>query len=101
MIKIKSHQNFENVFWVNGKLCTKNLVPGEQVYDERLIKTGQGEFREWFGEKGGTFQYRLPPLVPDYVWNNQSGAFNLLRSIKAALDPNNILSPGTFELGGV
>jgi len=47
MIKIKSHQNFENVFWVNGKLCTKNLVPGEQVYDERLIKTGQGEFREW------------------------------------------------------
>jgi len=59
----------------------------------------QDEFRDWFGERGGTFQYRLPPLVPDYVWTNQPGAFNLLRSIKALLDPNNILSPGTFELG--
>jgi glycolate oxidase len=59
----------------------------------------QDEFREWFGEKGGTFQYRLPPAVPDFVWTNQPGAFNLLKSIKTLLDPNNILSPGTFELG--
>jgi hypothetical protein len=58
----------------------------------------QDEFRQWFGTKGGTTQYRLPPAVPDYVWTNQSGAFNLLKTIKAALDPNNILSPGTFEL---
>ena len=27
------------------------------------------------------------------------GAFNLLRTIKSVLDPNNIMSPGTFELG--
>ena len=47
MVKTKLHQKFENVFWIKGKLCTKNLVPGEQVYDERLIKTRQGEFREW------------------------------------------------------
>jgi len=47
MAKIKSHQHFENVFWVDNKLCTKNLVPGKQVYGERLIKTNQGEFREW------------------------------------------------------
>ena len=47
MVKMKLHQKFENVFWIKGKLCTKNLVPGEQVYDERLIKTRQGEFREW------------------------------------------------------
>jgi FAD/FMN-containing dehydrogenase len=67
---------------------------------ERFHKC-QGEFREWFGKKGGTFQYRLPPAVPDYVWTNQLGAFNLLKSIKAVLDPNNILSPGTFELGGM
>ena len=60
----------------------------------------QNEFREWFGKKGGTFQYRLPPEVPDFVWTNQMGAFNLLQSIKETLDPNNILSPGTFELGG-
>jgi glycolate oxidase len=65
---------------------------------ERFHKC-QDEFREWFGKKGGTFQYRLPPAVPDFVWTNQLGAFNLLKSIKALLDPNNILSPGTFELG--
>ena len=61
----------------------------------------QDEFREWFGKKGGTFQYRLPPAVPDFVWTNQLGAYNLLKSIKALLDPNNILSPGTFELGEI
>jgi glycolate oxidase len=61
----------------------------------------QNEFREWFGNKGGTFQYRLPPEVPDFVWTNQIGAFNLLRSIKEVVDPNDILSPGTFELGGI
>jgi hypothetical protein len=61
----------------------------------------QSEFREWFGEKGGMFQYRLPPEVPDYVWTNQPGAYKLLQSIKASLDPDNILSPGTFELGGI
>jgi glycolate oxidase len=64
---------------------------------ERFYKC-QDEFRQWFGTKGGTTQYRLPPAVPDYVWTNQSGAFNLLKTIKATLDPNNILSPGTFEL---
>ena len=59
----------------------------------------QSEFREWFGKKGGTFQYRLPPEVPDYVWTNQPGAYKLLKSIKASLDPDNILSPGTFQPG--
>lgn len=47
MVKIKQHKQFQNVFWINNKLCTKNLVPGKQVYGERLIKTNQGEFREW------------------------------------------------------
>jgi FAD/FMN-containing dehydrogenase len=61
----------------------------------------KAEFREWFGKRGGTFQMRLPPLSPDYAWTNQMGAFNLLRTIKSALDPNNIMSPGTFELGEV
>jgi FAD/FMN-containing dehydrogenase len=65
---------------------------------ERFHKC-QDEFRKWFGEMGGTFQYRLPPLVPDYAWTNQMGTFNLLKNIKALLDPNNILSPGTFTLG--
>ncbi len=56
------------------------------------------DFREWFGKKGGTFQMRFPPMVPQYAWTNQMGSFKLLKSIKSLLDPNNILSPGTFEL---
>jgi hypothetical protein len=60
----------------------------------------QGDFREWFGNQGGTFQMKVPPLVPDFCWTNQSGTLNLLKSIKSILDPNDILSPGTFELGG-
>lgn len=47
MVKINPHKHFENVFWIDNKLCTKNLVIGKRVYDERLIKTNQGEFREW------------------------------------------------------
>ncbi|MDR3271451.1 MAG: FAD-binding oxidoreductase [Peptococcaceae bacterium] len=61
----------------------------------------QAEFRAWFGEQGGTFQQRIPPAAPDYAWTNQLGAFNLIRRIKELLDPNDILSPGTFELGEV
>jgi glycolate oxidase len=57
------------------------------------------EFREWYGKKGGLFQMKVPPLIPEYCWTNQLGAFNLLKSIKKLLDPNDILSPGTFELG--
>ena len=47
MVKIEPHKNFENLFWINNRLCTKNLVSGQKVYDEKLIKTNQGEFREW------------------------------------------------------
>lgn len=47
MVKIISHKNFKNLFWVNDKLCTKNLVPGKKVYDENLIQSKEGEFREW------------------------------------------------------
>ena len=47
MTEITPHKNFENIFWLDNKLCTKNLVPGQKVYDETLIETKQGEFREW------------------------------------------------------
>jgi len=30
-----------------GRLYTKNLVPGQSVYDERLMKKGKIEYREW------------------------------------------------------
>jgi len=48
--KRKEHaekQHFENVYWIDSKLCTKNLIPGEKVYDEKLFKSKQGEFRMW------------------------------------------------------
>jgi len=47
MVKINQHKQFQNVFLINNKLCTRNLVPKRQVYGERLIETNQGEFREW------------------------------------------------------
>ncbi len=47
MVKITPHKNFKDLFWANNKLCTKNLIPGQRVYDERLIETKQGELREW------------------------------------------------------
>jgi glycolate oxidase len=66
----------------------------EQIYKCR------DEFRDWFGAKGGTHQQHLPPVIPDYAWNNQPGAHELASRIKSLLDPNNILSPGTFCGGG-
>jgi len=73
-----------------------------EVYKPYLVSQFykcQDEFRKWYGKKGGQFQYKFPPLVPDYCWTNQLSTLNLLRQIKGLLDPNNILSPGTFELG--
>jgi fibrillarin-like pre-rRNA processing protein len=43
----KNKKEFENIFWINGKLATENLVPGSSVYGERLIKQGGKEFRLW------------------------------------------------------
>ncbi|MBL7170159.1 MAG: fibrillarin-like rRNA/tRNA 2'-O-methyltransferase [Candidatus Aenigmarchaeota archaeon] len=45
--KQKERHNFEDTFWVDNKLCTKNLIPGKKVYDEFLIKSKQGELRTW------------------------------------------------------
>ena len=45
--KQKERHNFEDVFWLGGKLCTKNLIPGKKVYDEFLLKSKQGELRTW------------------------------------------------------
>lgn len=59
------------------------------------------EIREWYGKRGGLYQSPLPPLCPDFAWTNQQSAFDFLREIKRAVDPNNILSPGSFEIGGI
>ncbi|MCL2335940.1 MAG: FAD-binding oxidoreductase [Firmicutes bacterium] len=73
--------------------------------DEQLTNmfNCRDEFREWFGSVGGTHQQHIPPITPEYVWDNQRSDYELLRIIKKALDPNNILSPGTYSeiWGGV
>ncbi len=43
----REQQQFENIFFINDRIYTKNLIPGSQVYAEKLIKTDQGELREW------------------------------------------------------
>ncbi|MGI0082802.1 MAG: fibrillarin-like rRNA/tRNA 2'-O-methyltransferase [Nitrosopumilaceae archaeon] len=48
----KSLENEEgNIFWVKvdgeKKLATINLVPGNQVYKEKLVKANDEEFRMW------------------------------------------------------
>ena len=47
MTKIVPHERFENVFWVDNKLATENLTPGEKVYGERLIRKKDKEYRIW------------------------------------------------------
>jgi FAD/FMN-containing dehydrogenase len=72
---------------------------GNPQWVERYMHARE-DFRKWYGERGGLFQCKFPPLVPEFTWKNQLGALNLLKSIKQTLDPNNILSPGTFEFDG-
>ena len=38
---------FENVYKVERKLATKNLIPGSKVYDEELIIIDHKEYRTW------------------------------------------------------
>jgi len=67
----------------------------DEHWKEQIFKS-RDEFREWFGKKGGTFQAQFSPTIPGYSWTNQQSAFNFLKTLKKALDPNDILSPGTF-----
>lgn len=45
--ELKPHGKFKGIFLVDGKIATKNLVPGRQVYGERLVKEGKKEYRLW------------------------------------------------------
>lgn len=38
---------FEGIFSMNGKIATKNLVPGEKVYGEQLVRGEKVEYRIW------------------------------------------------------
>jgi len=45
--KIKKHEKFDEVFLVDGKFATLNLVPGTKVYGEHTEKVGKKEYRIW------------------------------------------------------
>lgn len=38
---------FPNVFKIGKEIYTKNLVPGESVYGEKLVRIGNVEYRHW------------------------------------------------------
>ncbi|MEM5772866.1 MAG: fibrillarin-like rRNA/tRNA 2'-O-methyltransferase [Candidatus Aenigmatarchaeota archaeon] len=46
-MKAKKHEKFEGVFLIDNKLATLNLLPGEKVYGEELVKIGKEEYRIW------------------------------------------------------
>ena len=56
------------------------------------------DFRDWFGQAGGTHQQHFYPIVGEYMWANQKSDYELLKVNKTAIDPNNIMSPATYEL---
>ena len=44
---MKLKEIFEGVFEIDKKIATRNLVPGESVYGEKLFKIEGTEYREW------------------------------------------------------
>lgn len=36
-VVVVPHRRHEGLFMANGQLCTKNMFPGEYVYDEMLF----------------------------------------------------------------
>ncbi len=49
---VEEHKDFEGVYWIEfeeGKknLATKNLSPGNQVYEEKLVEYRGDEYRVW------------------------------------------------------
>ena len=47
MQKLKFYEIFEENRKGKKQIFTRNLVPGMQVYGEKLVKYGDDEFREW------------------------------------------------------
>lgn len=74
------------------------IDPRDRDMAKRVVEC-RAEFEEWFAKKGGVYQGReMRGGLTEPTWMNQMEACKLLRIIKAALDPNNVLSPETFEL---
>ncbi|MCL7393597.1 MAG: fibrillarin-like rRNA/tRNA 2'-O-methyltransferase [Thaumarchaeota archaeon] len=51
MVELFLHERFEGVYWIKDEeekvLATKNLVPGFQVYGEKLYRVRGEEYRSW------------------------------------------------------
>ena len=52
VVKVQEHPKWKNVYVVeledgSLRLATRNLVPGQRVYGERIFKYGGEEYREW------------------------------------------------------
>ena len=52
VVQVREHPKWKNVYIVeledgSLRLATKNLVPGQRVYGERIFKYGGEEYREW------------------------------------------------------
>ncbi|MFX1496821.1 MAG: fibrillarin-like rRNA/tRNA 2'-O-methyltransferase [Promethearchaeota archaeon] len=67
-IEIRNHPRFANVY-ISGqpnslKLYTKNLIPGNRIYGERLISYKGAEYREWdpFRSKLAAFLLENPSI---------------------------------------
>jgi fibrillarin-like pre-rRNA processing protein len=46
-MKFKPHTKFDGIFLVDKKIATLNLIHGEKVYGEELIKQDDEEYRVW------------------------------------------------------
>jgi fibrillarin-like pre-rRNA processing protein len=46
-MKTEPHKKFPGIFYFDKNIATVNLVPGEKVYGEQLIKDKQSEYRIW------------------------------------------------------
>lgn len=46
-MKVTPHKKFEGIFLIDNKLATINLVPGEKVYGEEIVKIKNIEYRIW------------------------------------------------------
>ena len=105
--KYKLHEGVIHPIWDSYPMkrqimCEQYIVFIEDAKPDQVevYEQFREEVREWYGKRGGLYQSPLPPLCPDFAWTNQQTSFDLLREIKKTLDPKNILSPGSFEIGG-
>jgi len=51
MVELSPHEKFEGIYWIRDEgekiLATRNLVPGSQVYGEKLYRIRGEEYRSW------------------------------------------------------